>query len=330
LTGPGRPAAFRAAGPLGGKEVKIMVPRNGGPMKWGLDLSESLRRKGIVNNCVHTTGRLLAAPFSNGADIVHTVIPVPYRLWREPVVLTIKGDYRREKRIWRRPYDVAIRKASAITVPSDYLKNRLDIPEGAVVIPNAVFHEMYREFVKLDFCREDRDLEVVTATRFFFPGKAGGVVKLVEILDGTGYIKGLTVFGGGPLLRDVRSRVEKLGPGMDVDFRGEVPRPYRYFRDFDAFLYNSDHDNFPIVLLEAMACGMPVLTNDTGAVKEFIDDGKTGLVAESEEEYGKRIEHISDTGKSRGLGAAARESVEKNYSWDNIVERYIEIYESVS
>ena len=54
----------------------------------------------------------------------------------------------------------------------------------------------------------------------------------------------------------------------------------------DLFLYYSVHDNFPIAILEAMALGLPVVTNDVGAVREMIRPGENGYITVSEEDYG--------------------------------------------
>ncbi|MCD4694294.1 glycosyltransferase family 4 protein [bacterium] len=77
-------------------------------------------------------------------------------------------------------------------------------------------------------------------------------------------------------------------------------------------------------ILEALACGTPVVTVDIGSNKEIVKHGKTGFVVENERELLKAIKNIDKIDRKD-----CRESIEKNFSLEKMVEGYEKIYEKI-
>ena len=84
----------------------------------------------------------------------------------------------------------------------------------------------------------------------------------------------LVILGKGRLESSLKALVQKLGIGQSVRFVGQVPQARRYFKAFDLFALTSDHEPFGMVLLEAMAAGVPVITSDCGGAPEVVRDPK--------------------------------------------------------
>ena len=122
-------------------KVDILTPiRFGGPQKWGDDLVKKLKTKGIEAKNIHNFWGIIKRFFWTDADIVHTTLPLFFTFHNKPVILTIHGDYTREKNIGSYLYGLAIKKAKKITVPSEFLKKELKL-KNAIVIPNGIFPE---------------------------------------------------------------------------------------------------------------------------------------------------------------------------------------------
>lgn len=80
----------------------------------------------------------------------------------------------------------------------------------------------------------------------------------------------LAIMGSGRLETHLRSLAAELGVGESVRFLGQVANGRRYFKAFDLFALSSDHEPFGMVLLEAMAAGVPVISTDCGGGREVV------------------------------------------------------------
>lgn len=306
-------------------KVNVLTPRFGGPFINGMDLVSTLNKRGIVANHIHKLKDLLTSPLHQSADVVHAMgIPITYRVWRKPVVLTILADYRLERNIWRFFFPKAIEKADIVTTTSRFLKKELKLKD-AIIIPNAVISENFN-LVKHE---EKTTVKLVMVTAFYFPKKARGVLDLAEILAKARRMteKNIecTVVGGGSYLQEIKNKVRK---DVKIDFVEFRQDPRKIIEESDIFVYYSRHDNFPTSILEAMACGLPVITNEVGAVSEIITNGGDGYVAKNDDDYLVRLLNLLESYKLRQkIGQNARKTVERKFNWKNIVDKFIEIYE---
>ncbi|MBC3300373.1 glycosyltransferase [Pseudomonas sp. SWRI18] len=81
----------------------------------------------------------------------------------------------------------------------------------------------------------------------------------------------LAILGTGRLEQDLKALARELGIADKVLFLGQVPDARRYFRAFDVFALSSDHEPFGMVLLEAMAAGVPLLATACGGAREVVE-----------------------------------------------------------
>lgn len=72
----------------------------------------------------------------------------------------------------------------------------------------------------------------------------------------------LLIIGQGELLNQLKARVEELGLSEKVFFTGHKENPYEYLKSADAFVLSSNLEGFPNVILEALACSLPVISTD--------------------------------------------------------------------
>lgn len=80
----------------------------------------------------------------------------------------------------------------------------------------------------------------------------------------------LAIMGSGGLESALKALAQELGVAERVRFLGQVAHGRRYFKAFDVFALTSDHEPFGMVLLEAMAAGVPVICSDCGGGREVV------------------------------------------------------------
>lgn len=80
----------------------------------------------------------------------------------------------------------------------------------------------------------------------------------------------LVIMGKGPLENNLKQLATDLGITENVVFTGNVPDGKKYFKAFDVFALTSDHEPFGMVLLEAMAAGLPLICSDCGGGAEVV------------------------------------------------------------
>ncbi|VXA96961.1 Glycosyl transferase in large core OS assembly cluster [Pseudomonas sp. 8BK] len=80
----------------------------------------------------------------------------------------------------------------------------------------------------------------------------------------------LAIMGSGKLEVALKALAVELDVANSVRFLGQVPGGRRYFKAFDVFALSSDHEPFGMVLLEAMAAGVPLVGSDCGGGREVV------------------------------------------------------------
>jgi glycosyltransferase involved in cell wall biosynthesis len=89
----------------------------------------------------------------------------------------------------------------------------------------------------------------------------------------------LVIVGDGPQGAALREQAAAEGLAQRVVFAGQQEDVARWLQVFDAFaLPSTGHEGVPQALIQAMACGLPIVTTAVGAIPELVRDGESGLV----------------------------------------------------
>ncbi len=99
----------------------------------------------------------------------------------------------------------------------------------------------------------------------------------------------LAIMGSGRLESSLKALVTELGVSASVRFLGQVAQGRRYFKAFDVFALTSDHEPFGMVLLEAMAAGVPVICSDCGGGREVVGESEWLFALGSAQALGQRL-----------------------------------------
>jgi glycosyltransferase involved in cell wall biosynthesis len=137
----------------------------------------------------------------------------------------------------------------------------------------------------------------------------------------------LLVAGGGELLERYRSDAVAAGVGARVHFLGSVPHPQLpgVLRAADLFLLTTEPpESFGIVVIEAMACGLPAIASDYPGVRAVVNEGETGLLVprgDAGAVAAAMNRLAADPAERARMGAAGRTKAEASWNWPRLVER---------
>ena len=150
--------------------------------------------------------------------------------------------------------------------------------------------------------------------------------NVLLILAGTG---GLDIDNCEEVLREYvkDNRLEN-----QVVFTGAVQNVSEYLQASDIFVFPSENDAFPSSLVEAMACGLPVVSTPVGAIKTIITNEKTGLLIQpgnAEQLYQALDVILSNKEMAYRLGKAACQSVQDLYSAEIVSRKYLELFQGL-
>lgn len=190
------------------------------------------------------------------------------------------GDYKRRSRQWlANHFRNRLRLLGVSNAVRDDMRACLPKfkPENIQTLYNRIDVEAVQaEQVSREDARQHLDLPLDAWV-------VGNVGRLHPDKDQTTLIKGfakalpdlpegslLAIMGSGRLEQQLKQLAVDLGVAESVRFLGQVAHGRRYFKAFDLFALTSDHEPFGMVLLEAMAAGVPVIATDCGGAKEVV------------------------------------------------------------
>lgn len=120
-----------------------------------------------------------------------------------------------------------------------------------------------------------------------------------------------SIWGDGPLREQLATQASRLGLESIVDFPGFAADIKAAYDEADAFVLSSDYEGFGNVVVEAMACGLPVIATDAPfGPRDILDDGRYGLLVprNSPVALAEAIRTVlSDSSEAARLGAVANE-----------------------
>jgi len=142
----------------------------------------------------------------------------------------------------------------------------------------------------------------------------------------------LIIFGEGYLNNQLRAQAASLGLGDIVQFPGFREDLDDYMPCFDIFAHPALAEGLGVATLKAAAAGVPVVGFRAGGLPEAVIDGETGILAPPGSVEGLRnaiATLIEQDDFRKRLGAAGRERMQKEFSIDTMVDKYVALYESV-
>jgi glycosyltransferase involved in cell wall biosynthesis len=205
------------------------------------------------------------------------------------------------------------------------------------VVPSVVDLDWFRPGIDASALRGDLRLDgkrVLAFTGRLVPHK--GVDVILQALRLLPDDVVLLVVGSGPRLRALVALARRLGVGERVRFCASVSDDAlpRFLALADVFVFPSQNrlEGFGLAVAEAMAMGLPVVITDMPGVREVIEDGREGLLAEpllADDLAAKLRVLLDDPALARRMGTAGRRRAEERYGLATVAGQLVSLYASL-
>ncbi|HEX2039171.1 MAG TPA: glycosyltransferase family 4 protein [Acidimicrobiales bacterium] len=309
----GPPGVMRGVGP---QQHDVAVP-------WG---RQSLKRAAREADVVHAHGLKagwLAASLRGGPPVVVSVHNVVLDEVRGRAAVPLRALERALPRVVDRVIAVSddiagrLRADNVVVIP----------PAGPVPRPQQPTDEVRRSLgVGAD------DFLVVAVARLHRQKDLPTLIAAVALLAGRGVPVRLAVVGEGPEEGALRARIADLGLGGTVVLAGPRPNAADELAAADAVAVSSSWESGPLVLVEAMLLGRPVVTTPVGLAPGLVADGETGLLVPigAPEAMASALHSLYvDPVRAAALGEAGRKRVEERYGSEALVSRVADVYRAM-
>ena len=232
----------------------------------------------------------------------------------------------------------SIEESDGVTAVSRFLKEKTitnyNIDTKIEVINNFIDTKLYKVNPNIQMREKiapDGEKILIHTSNFRIVKRVTDTIKILELVKKEIPAK-LVLVGDGP----DRSECERLSRELDlyddVIFLGKQDGLEEILNCADLFLMPSQSESFGLSALEAMACGVPVISSSVGGLPELIRHNETGYIAEfSDVKRMARyaIDLLKNNKKCKAFSQNARKRAVKNFDVDLIIPQYEKYYDAV-
>lgn len=166
------------------------------------------------------------------------------------------------------------------------------------------------------------------------------ILSLKNLAEGRKDFSG-EIAGDGLLINELKSLVSQHNLTSKINFKGAIAHDdvFSWMRQADIFVLackedrNGDQDGIPVVLMEAMAVGIPVVSTEISGIPELIQDGVSGFLAKPNdpESLTEAIERVLNGSKPIAqITKAARQRIVDEFDQDKNIDRLLDIFNQIS
>lgn len=142
----------------------------------------------------------------------------------------------------------------------------------------------------------------------------------------------LLIVGDGEMRKKLATQIEENGLTNHAFLLGSRPDVDLLLSQADCFVLSSRREGLPMVILEAMASGLPIISTAVGGIPEILRNEENGFLvpAEQPQKIAEKIEFIlSHADKAKDMGRNNRQKVVENFSLKKTAQKYEEFYKNI-
>ncbi len=145
----------------------------------------------------------------------------------------------------------------------------------------------------------------------------------------------LIILGEGPENNSLNKIISNNRLNNKIHLIGSHPHDevYLWLKASDLFVLPTYNEGLPNALLEAMACGLPVIASKVGGIPEVVKDGENGILIAAKNAgalYQALDQMLLNVNLSKGMGKKGKELIENEFTWESNAKKMTDLYESLT
>jgi glycosyltransferase involved in cell wall biosynthesis len=220
------------------------------------------------------------------------------------------------------------KKTTAIAISKDtenYLKK---------VLPRKINFQFILNAVDLNrFCKKTEELEneSISMIGSFVPKKGQELaICIIAELKKRKFSVSLKLIGDGELKNELTQLATNLAVTDLVCFKGVVDFPETFLQKSTLYLHTASYEPFGLVLIEAMACGLPVVCTDGKGNRDLIQEGENGFMVWERDPIllADKIQFLLENDEERLRMGSEAHRFAQDFGMENYVKKLVEVYQS--
>ncbi len=280
---------------------------------------------GLLSLCTPGAGRVPSVISLRGSDVPGNDLTSRVLRWSHRLLLPIT------RRIWRCA-DQVVANSEALRALAERV-----LPEKTIgVIPNGIEHNVFQPRRAADADqpagKQSPVVRVLTVARLVRRKGLDDLLQALALLKDDRLR--LTIQGWGSDGDRLHALAVRLGVYRQVTFAGFAEREQLppVYHGSDIFVLSSHSESCAMALLEAMACGLPVVATRVGGMIEKVQDGINGLLVppSNPQALAEALRRLIDSPElRRTFGERNAMKIQRAYSWEDIADQYLALYRDI-
>lgn len=231
----------------------------------------------------------------------------------------------------------SIERSDAVTSVSEFLKKETlenyGVNKEITAIPNFIDTDVFRPVDSRQLRRllaPNGEKILVHVSNFRAVKRVGDAIKAFKQVLDKGIKAKFLLVGDGPDRSECEVLARELGIWQQTRFLGKQAELAAILSASDVFIIPSGNESFGLAALEAMACGVPVLSSDIGGLPEVNVDGKTGYIVKTGDVSAladRLYTMLTQEDLRKQMGKDALAHAVNNFTKEQLVPKYEEVYE---
>ena len=194
-------------------------------------------------------------------------------------------------------------------------------------LPNAIdFKRFY--FEKRDKPKSDKIIHAVCVGSLVNKKNQAFLIPIVSYLKTKGYSCKIDVLGDGPNKKSLQSKIDSSNLDKEIILHGNVKNVEEFMRNAEFYIHPATYEPFGLVLLEAMASGLPVISLDGKGNRDIIQHRKNGFIFKDQnaEQFGNTLIELKESPDEYLRFVKEGHKYSLNYDVKNYIDKLVSYY----